>query len=92
MVYIGMIELDIFVVENNYIFWEGQLKYYESILWKKMIGLFGGCYVLRFDFFVFVFDNFLVDDFYIILEVFEWGGLVIKEFKVICYEFVGYEL
>lgn len=92
MVHTGMTSMDISAAENNYISWEGQLKYYESILWKKMIGPFGGCYALRSDFFVPVPDNFLVDDFYITLEAFKRGGLAIKEPKAICYEPVGHEL
>ncbi len=92
MVHTGMTEIDISEAENNYISWEGRLKYYESVLWKKMIGPFGGCYALRSDFFVPVPDNFLVDDFYITLEAFKRGGLAIKESKAVCYEPVGHEL
>jgi cellulose synthase/poly-beta-1,6-N-acetylglucosamine synthase-like glycosyltransferase len=92
MVHTGMTEIDISEAENNYISWEGQLKYYESVLWHKMIGPFGGCYALRSDFFVPVPDNFLVDDFYITLQAFRRGGLAIKEKKAICYEPVGHEL
>lgn len=92
MVHTGMTEEDISGAENNYISWEGRLKYYESLLWKKMIGPFGGCYALRSDFFVPVPDNFLVDDFYITLEAFRRGGLAIKEPKAVCYEPVGHEL
>lgn len=92
MIHTGMTEMDISEAENSYISWEGQLKYYESVLWKKMIGPFGGCYALRSDFFVPVPDNFLVDDFYITLEAFKRGGLAIKEPKAVCYEPVGHEL
>jgi cellulose synthase/poly-beta-1,6-N-acetylglucosamine synthase-like glycosyltransferase len=92
MLHTGMQAVDISGSENNYISWEGRLKYYESVLWKKMIGPFGGCYALRSDFFARVPDNFLVDDFYITLQAFRRGGLAIKEPAAICYEPVGHEL
>ncbi|MEL6657759.1 MAG: glycosyltransferase [Bacteroidota bacterium] len=92
MIHTGMTAEDISESENRYISWEGRLKYYESVLWKKMIGPFGGCYALRSDFFVPVPDNFLVDDFFITLEAFRRGGLAIKESKALCYEPVGHEL
>ena len=92
MIHTGMTMEDISASENRYISWEGRLKYYESVLWKKMIGPFGGCYALRSDFFVPVPDNFLVDDFFITLEAFRRGGLAIKELNALCYEPVGHEL
>lgn len=92
MLHTGMQAIDISGSENRYISWEGRLKYYESVLWMKMIGPFGGCYALRSDYFVDVPDNFLVDDFYITLQVFQRGGLAIKEPTAVCYEPVGHEL
>ncbi len=92
MLHTGMLQKDISGSENSYISWEGRLKYYEGVLWKKMIGPFGGCYALRSDFFAPVPDNFLVDDFYITLQAFRKGGLAIKEPSALCYEPVGHEL
>lgn len=92
MLHTGVREVDISGSEDSYISWEGRLKYYEGVLWKKMIGPFGGCYALRSDFFVPVPDNFLVDDFYITLQAFRRGGLAIKELSALCYEPVGHEL
>lgn len=92
MLHTGMQDIDISGSENRYISWEGRLKYYESVLWMKMIGPFGGCYALRSDYFIDVPDNFLVDDFYITLQVFQRGGLAIKEPEAVCYEPVGHEL
>lgn len=92
MVHTGMQKEDISGAEDKYISWEGKLKYHESIVWKKMIGPFGGCYALRSDFFVPVPDNFLVDDFYITMQAFRKGGLAINEPLAYCYEPVGHEI
>jgi glycosyltransferase involved in cell wall biosynthesis len=92
MVHTGMQEEDISGAEDTYISWEGGLKHHESIVWKKMIGPFGGCYALRSDFFVPVPDNFLVDDFYITMQAFRKGGLAINELQALCYEPVGHEI
>ena len=92
MLHTGMQDEDISQSENKYISWEGRLKYHESILWKKMIGPFGGCYALRSDFFTPVPDNFLVDDFYITMQAFLKGGLAINAPDAICYEPVGHQI
>ena len=92
MLHTGMVQEDISASENTYISWEGKLKYHESVVWKKMIGPFGGCYALRSDFFIQVPDNFLVDDFFITMQAFRRGGLAINEPQAICYESVGHEI
>ncbi|MEL7222711.1 MAG: glycosyltransferase [Bacteroidota bacterium] len=92
MMHTGMQKEDISGAEDRYISWEGKLKYHESVVWKKMIGPFGGCYALRSDFFVPVPDNFLVDDFYITMQAFRKGGLAINEPLAHCYEPVGHEI
>lgn len=92
MVHTGMEAASISHSEDSYISWEGQLKQNESILWQRMIGPFGGCYALRSDFYQEVPANFLVDDFYITMRVFEEGGLAINELEAICYEPVGHEM
>ena len=51
-----------------------------------MIGPFGGCYMLRSNYFSKVPDNYLVDDFYIAMEVFRKGGLAINDLSAICTE------
>ena len=92
MLHTGMRAEDISQSEDRYISWEGRLKYHESVLWKKMIGPFGGCYALRSDYFCPVPDNFLVDDFYITMQAFRKGGLAINAPKAICYEPVGHQI
>ncbi|MEZ4986544.1 MAG: glycosyltransferase [Saprospiraceae bacterium] len=92
MVHTEMQPEDISHSESTYISWEGQLKYNESVAWKRMVGPFGGCYALRSDYFAPVPDNFLVDDFYITMQAFRKGGLAINEPTARCYEPVGHEI
>ena len=92
MVHTGMESESISFSEDRYISWEGRLKQYESILWQRMIGPFGGCYALSSSFFHPVPANFLVDDFYITMQAFRQGGLAINELEAICYESVGHEI
>lgn len=92
MQHIGMAAGDISQSEDHYISWEGRLKYHESVVWQHMIGPFGGCYALRAKYFAPVPHNFLVDDFYITMKVFEQGGLAISAPKAVCYEPVGHQI
>lgn len=77
--------------EDTYIHSEVSLKFLESIVWRKMIGPFGGCYAIRSDYFSEVPDNFLVDDFFITMKVFERGGMAINEPLARCFEPVSTE-
>ena len=77
--------------EDRYISGEVGLKHLESIVWRKMIGPFGGCYALRSDYFSPVPSNFLVDDFFITMRAFERGAEAINEPMAICYEPVSHE-
>lgn len=92
MVHTGMQEAGISRSEDHYISREVRLKHHESVLWQHMIGPFGGCYALRSDYFEPIPDNFLVDDFYLTMRVFERGGWAINELEAVCYEPVGHEL
>lgn len=78
--------------ENEYISRESMLKYHEGVVWRKMIGPFGGCYALRSDCFFEIPPAYLVDDFYIAMRVFERGGEAINDLSAICYETVSHEL
>ena len=75
--------------ENQYVSNEVMNKNREGILWGKMIGPFGGCYVIRSSYFSKVPDNFLVDDFYIAFKAFEKGGNATNDLEAICYEAVS---
>ncbi|HMQ47826.1 MAG TPA: glycosyltransferase [Saprospiraceae bacterium] len=92
MVHYGMQEAGISKAENQYISSEVRLKHWESLVWGKMIGPFGGCYAVRASRFTPVPAKFLVDDFFITMKVFEQGGLAINELDAICYEAVSHEI
>lgn len=92
MVHTGMKEEGISIVEDQYISMEVWVKYWEGILWGLMIGPFGGCYMVRSSYFQPVPANYLVDDFYIAMSVFEQGGKAINELKAVCYEAVSHDI
>ncbi len=91
MVHTGMSSSGISRAENQYISGEVSLKYLESIVWRKMIGPFGGCYALRSNYYSAVPDNFLVDDFYITMCAFEQGADAINEPMAVCHEPVSHD-
>lgn len=72
--------------ETEYISLEAKLKHWESKDGGYMIGPFGGCYLLRSNYFKPVPENYLVDDFYIAMEVFKAGGLCKNDLEAICKE------
>jgi len=74
--------------EKNYISREVYIKNLEGRAWGRTMGPLGGCYAIRAKFFEPVPPNFLVDDFYIAMKVFEKGGLAINDLEAICYEAV----
>jgi len=78
--------------ENQYLSGEVLLKYRESLLWQRMIGPFGGCYLMRSSYYQKVPERFLVDDFYIAMKVFEQGGGAINDLEAHCYESVSDEM
>ena len=92
MVHTGMQVEGISLSEDYYISSEVTLKHSESLIWGKMAGPFGGCYALRASYFCEVPANFLVDDFYIAMKVFEKGGDVINDLEAVCYEAVSHEM
>ena len=78
--------------ETRYVSNEVLLKHREGLQWGKMIGPFGGCYVIRSSHFCEVPPTFLVDDFYIAFKAFELGGKAINDMEAICYESVSHEI
>ena len=91
MLHTGLEDDGISRSEDRYISREVRLKHLESIVWRKMIGPFGGCYALRSDHFSKVPSNFLVDDFFITMKAFERGGLAVNEPQAVCYEPVSHD-
>ncbi|HMV24799.1 MAG TPA: glycosyltransferase, partial [Saprospiraceae bacterium] len=74
----GVNKNNISAAESRYVSLEVKLKHWESKINRKMIGPFGGCFALRSDFFSPIPNNFLVDDFYLCMEVFRKGGHAIN--------------
>lgn len=92
MLNIGMKENGISKQESSYISREVKIKNNESNIWGTMIGPFGGCFSIRKKLFKPVPSNFLVDDFYINMCVFEQGYKAINNLKSIVYEDVSNNL
>lgn len=88
----GVNKNNISAAESRYVSLEVKLKHWESKINRKMIGPFGGCFALRSDFFSPIPNNFLVDDFYLCMEVFRKGGHAINALDAISYESVSEEI
>jgi cellulose synthase/poly-beta-1,6-N-acetylglucosamine synthase-like glycosyltransferase len=86
MVNIGMKEEGISHQEKAYISREVKIKEMESFVWGAMMGPFGGCYAIRKEDYRQVPSNFLVDDFYINMTIFEKGKLAINDTHSIVFE------
>ncbi len=78
--------------EDHYISREVRIKHLEGRAWGRTMGPLGGCYAIRAAWFSPVPPNFLVDDFYIAMSVFEQGGRAINELEAVCYEVVSSDL
>ena len=92
MVNKGMREEGISYQEKAYISREVKIKNREGKVWGAMMGPFGGCYAIRKEDYSMVPANFLVDDFYINMTIFEKGKLAINDLQAIVYEEVPDDL
>jgi cellulose synthase/poly-beta-1,6-N-acetylglucosamine synthase-like glycosyltransferase len=92
MVNLGMKQEGISYQEKAYISREVHIKNDESRLWGAMMGPFGGCYAIRKEDYAQVPSNFLVDDFYINMRIFEKGKLAINDIRSIVFENIPDEL
>lgn len=92
MVNRGMKEEGISFQEKAYISREVRIKDHESRLWGAMMGPFGGCYAIRKEDYAMVPANFLVDDFYINMRIFEKGRKAINDIRAVVFENVPDEL
>jgi len=63
--------------EIFYMNFENQLKYDESLVYGFIVGVEGGCYAIKKEHFVKVPDGFLMDDFFITLDVISKNGKVL---------------
>jgi cellulose synthase/poly-beta-1,6-N-acetylglucosamine synthase-like glycosyltransferase len=75
--------------EKKYLERENVIKYREGLIWGTMIGAFGGCYSIRKSDYQPVPKNFLMDDFFITMNVLKEGKKAINELEAVCYEDVS---
>lgn len=92
LVHTGMRKGGISRSENTYITSEVWTKHLEGRLWQLMMGPFGGFFALRAILFTRVPSNFLVDDFFLCMQVLRQGGGAISDLDAICREGVSHEL
>lgn len=81
---LGISEQEIF-----YMNFENRLKHNESLKYGFCVGVEGGCYAIMKSSFVKVPDGFLMDDFFITLDVISKKGKVLFEPEALCYEDVN---
>jgi cellulose synthase/poly-beta-1,6-N-acetylglucosamine synthase-like glycosyltransferase len=75
--------------EIRYMDLENRLKFHESQVYGIVVGVEGGCYAIKKENFVKVPDGFLMDDFFITLDVISKNGKVLFEPDALCYEDVN---
>lgn len=75
--------------EKAYISREVHIKNMEGRLWGTMMGPFGGCYAIRKEDYSPVPPNYLVDDFYINMKVFEKGRQAVNDLEARVFEDVS---
>ena len=75
--------------EKSYISREVYVKHLESSSFGNMIGPFGGCYALRKELFIKVPPTYLVDDFFICMNVLAQGKSTINSIEALVYEDVS---
>lgn len=92
MINTGLKNHGISIQEKSYISREVMIKHYESMHWGTMMGPFGGCFALRNKLFTKVPLNFLVDDFYICMQVIKKGFKAINNIDAEVYEDVSNNL
>ncbi|MCL2328218.1 MAG: glycosyltransferase [Bacteroidetes bacterium] len=75
--------------EKTYLSLENKVKYAEGVLGGAMIGAFGGAFSLRNELYKTVPPNFIVDDFYITMQVLKQDKQCILEPSAVVYEDVA---
>ncbi len=78
--------------EKSYIQREKNVKYLEGLNWGTMMGAFGACYALRATEWNPIPANYIVDDFYLSMNVLKNGKQSITELQSLCYEDVSNEI
>ena len=75
--------------EKTYLSLENKVKFAEGVLGGAMIGAFGGAFSMRRDLYTTVPPKFVVDDFYITMQVLQQGKQAILEPLAVVYEDVA---
>ena len=89
MVNTGLKKDGISIQEKSYISREVRIKNQEGLLWGSMMGPFGGCFAMRKNLHSPVPKNFLVDDFYICMNVIRKGYKTVNNVDARVYEDVS---
>ncbi|HWB64426.1 MAG TPA: glycosyltransferase [Chitinophagales bacterium] len=80
------------VQETTYIKGENGVKYLEGLNWGSMMGAFGACYAIKAAYWREIPPNYLMEDFYISMNVLASGKKAISEPTAICREDVSNEV
>lgn len=89
MINTGLKKDGISIQEKSYISREVRIKNQEGLLWGSMMGPFGGCFAMRKNLHSPVPKNFLVDDFYICMNVIRKGYKTVNNVNARVYEDVS---
>ena len=88
----GVTQEGIAVQEKTYIQGENRVKYLEGLNWGSMMGAFGACYAIRANCWKEIPKNYLMEDFYLSMNVLKQGESAISELRAVCYEDVSVEV
>ena len=80
------------VQEHVYLNWENRVKQAESERWRLVIGVEGGCYAIRKNWFTYIPPLTFMEDFFVTMAVLKRGGQVWFAPEAACYEDVSTEL
>ena len=92
MVNIGIKKSGISLQEKIYISSEVKFKHAESKLWGMLMGPFGGCFAIRKSLFIPIPENFMVDDFFVCMNILKNGNLAINDLDAVVYEDVSNQI
>jgi cellulose synthase/poly-beta-1,6-N-acetylglucosamine synthase-like glycosyltransferase len=92
MINTGLKKEGISIQEKSYISREVLIKHREGLLWGSMMGPFGGCYAVRKSLYKPVPLNFLVDDFFVCMNVIKSGKDAINNLNAKVFEDVSNNL
>ena len=92
MVNVGIKKSGISLQEKTYISSEVKFKHAESKLWGMLMGPFGGCFAIRKSLFIPIPENFMVDDFFVCMNILKNGNLAINDLDAVVYEDVSNQI